>query len=82
MLNIWYNAAMLSIEAQRVIGLRMMKFAMGGRGARTEATLMVSEKMTATVAAATTLASGGSGEKVLKQTRKRVRANSRRLSRK
>jgi hypothetical protein len=81
MFKFWYDAAMLSLESQRVIGLRMMKLAGGGRNAQAEASRMVTEKITETMAAAVTLMSGGSGHAVVARVRRRVRSNSRRLSR-
>ena len=72
---------MLSFEAQHVIGLRMMKLAMGGKNAQAEASRMVTEKIAESMAVAATLMSGGSGQAVVAQVRKRVRSNSRRLSR-
>lgn len=81
MFKFWYDAAMLSIESQHVIGLRMMRLAGGGKIAHDEASLMVTEKMAASLAAAATLMSGGSGDAVMAQVRKCVRSNSRRLSR-
>ena len=82
MLKFWYDATMLSIEAQRVIHLRMMKLAMGGTGVRAEAHRMVNEKIFASMGAAATLLSGGSSDAVMAHYRRRVRSNSRRLSRK
>ena len=81
MFKFWYSAAMLSIEAQNVIALRMLKLAMGGRNAQVEASRMVTEKISESISAAATLMSGGSGNAVLAQVRRRVRSNSRRLSR-
>ena len=81
MFKFWYDATMLSLESQRVIGLRLIKLAGGGRNAQAEASRMVTEKITETMAAAMTLMSGGSGQAVVAQVRRRVRSNSRRLSR-
>ena len=81
MFKFWYDATMLSLEAQRVVGLRLMKLAGGGKNAQVEANLMVTEKFAASMAAAATLMCGGSGEAVMAQVRKKVRSNSRRLSR-
>jgi hypothetical protein len=81
MFKFWYNAAMLSLEAQRVIGLRMMKLARGGSTAQAEASMMMTEKIAESMAVAATLLRGGSGEAVVAQVRRRVRSNSRRLSR-
>jgi len=81
MFQFWYDATMLSLESQRVIGLRMMKLAGGGRNAQVEASRMVTEKITESIAAAVTLMNGGSGHAVVAQVRRRVRSNSRRLSR-
>jgi hypothetical protein len=81
MFKFWYDAAMLSIEAQSVIGLRMMKLAAGGRHAQAEANRMVMEKISASMAATATLLTGGSAHAVVAQVRRKVRSNSRRLSR-
>jgi hypothetical protein len=69
-----------NLEAQRVIALRVMKLAQGGPAAQKEAHKMVSEKLIASVEAATTLARGGSVESVLQRYRTIMRANSKRLS--
>ena len=81
MLNFWYNVAMLSIESQRVVQLRTIKLAMGGREAQAEAQRMITEKISASSAAAATLMNGGSSNLIVTQYRSRVRSNSRRLSR-
>jgi hypothetical protein len=39
------SLAILAVEANHVVGLRMMKLMRGGRGARREAKLMISEKI-------------------------------------
>ena len=80
MFKFWYQATMLSLEAQRVIGLRMMKLAGGGTTAQAEASLMMTEKIAESMAVAATLLRGGSGQAVVAQVRRRVRSNSRRLS--
>jgi hypothetical protein len=81
MFKFWHDTAMLSLEAQHVVGLRLMKLAGGGRRARAEASRMVTEKIVESLAAAATLIGGGSGHAVVAQVRRRVRSNSRRLSR-
>jgi hypothetical protein len=45
----WYSAAMLALEANHVIALRLSKIAFGGPEARSEAKLMVTEKIDAAV---------------------------------
>jgi hypothetical protein len=72
------DTALLAIEAQTVIGMRLSQIAMG-RGTAAETQLMVTEKMLALVEAAGTVAMGGSAHKVVSGYRKRVRANVRRL---
>ena len=47
---------LLAAEASGVIALRMMKLMLGGRSARREANLMVSEKIKATIEATASLA--------------------------
>jgi hypothetical protein len=81
MFKFWYHAAMLSVEAQRVIALRTVKLLSGGTNAQAEANLMITEKISEAMAVATTLLRGGTGEAVVAQVRRRVRSNSRRLSR-
>jgi hypothetical protein len=81
MLKFWYNVAMLSIESQRVVQLRAIKLAMGGRKAQAEAQRMVTEKISASLGAAAALLNGGSSNLIVAQYRSRVRSNSRRLSR-
>ena len=75
------DATMLAVEAQTVIGLRLMMLGAGGTAARTEAQRMVAEKSRAFVEAATTLAMGGTAHTVVAGYRKHVRANARRLRR-
>ena len=81
MFKFWYGATMLSLESQQVIGLWMMKLALGGKNAHAEVNRMVTEKISESMAVAATLLSGGSGHAVVAQVRRRVRSNSRRLSR-
>jgi hypothetical protein len=90
--NPWFSlsrdAMMLGLEAQSVIGLRMMKAAMGGEAAQREAALMVTEKAQAMVDAQRVLAESvlsgqphlGPGRAVALY-RQRVQANQRRLGR-
>lgn len=84
MFKAWFDLTMrttlLAFEAQRVIGLRVMKMAAGGPAAGREAERMVAEKGEALAEAATILATGGSPEAVVRHYRTRVRANERRLS--
>ena len=68
-----------NLEAQRVITLRIQKLAMGGSPAQKEAQRMVSEKVLASVEAASTVAAGGSPQKVLRRYRTIMRANTKRL---
>lgn len=81
MFRLWYDVATLSFEAQRVMALRLMKLAMGGKQAHAEANRMVTEKVAASMTAAATLLGGGTGYAVVRQVQRRVRSNSRRLSR-
>jgi hypothetical protein len=93
MWNSWFalssQAAMLGLEAQGVIALRMMRLAAGGARGQAEAQRMMTEKFDAfgeaqAVAVSGTLAGGSShgiGKKVLGVYSKRVRANQRRLTR-
>ena len=74
------SLAILAVEANHVVGLRMMKLMRGGRGARREAKLMISEKIDAAAKAGASLMAGASGDEIVRQYRKRVAANAKRLS--
>ncbi len=74
------DAALLAMEAQTVIGIRLGQIATG-RGSVAETQLMVTEKVLALAEASVTLATGGSAHKVVKGYRRKVQANSRRLRR-
>ena len=79
---------MLALEAQSVIGLRLMRIAAGGALARSEATRMVTEKVqalgeaqaVAAVGAVTGRNSGHIAKKVVGVYKKRVRRNRKRLT--
>jgi hypothetical protein len=72
---------MLAAEANGVVALRMMKLMRGGKSARSEAELMVREKIDAALDASGRLMAGASGETIVRGYRKRVAANAKRLSR-
>jgi hypothetical protein len=84
--NPFMEAALLAMEAQEVIGLRLMKLAMGGPAAEAEVRQMFEEKMAATATATTLMAAAAmqgrpdqGAEDVVQMLRKRVRANRKRL---
>jgi hypothetical protein len=79
--NLARDAALLSLEAQAVIGLRLGQMALGDPRAGIEARRMVSEKVTAAIEAPATLAMGGSAHQVIRGYRRHVKANVRRLTR-
>ena len=81
MLDSWFTVALLAIESQGVIGLRMMKLAAGGQDAQSEAFQMVNEKVSAAFEAAGTLIVGGSAAVVIDRYREHVGANALRLAR-
>lgn len=70
---------LLAAEANTVIALRMMKLMRGGRNARREAKLMVSEKIGAAFEAAASLMAGASGDEIVHRYRRHVAANAKRL---
>ena len=76
-----WNWMMLGLESNRVIGLRIAKLMRGGKAAQREAERMVSEKVVAAAKAGTSLMTGASTDKVVRQYRTAVRANAKRLSR-
>ena len=94
--RVWNNwvslssqTAMLALEAQSVIALRLMRIASGGALARSEATRMVTEKVQALGEAQAIVAVGAVtgrnrrhiAKKVVGVYKKRVRGNRRRLAR-
>ena len=70
---------LLAAEANYVVALRMMKLMRGGKSARREAELMVSEKVHAAFEATTSLMAGASGDKIINRYRRHVAANAKRL---
>jgi hypothetical protein len=77
-----FNSLMkLAFDASHVVGLRMMKLVRGGRQARREAELMVTEKIDAAFEAGTRLLAGASGDEIVRRYRRRVAANAKRLKR-
>ena len=80
MYNHFFNSMMLAIEAQKVIELRLVRIAWGGREAQAEMLSMISEKIGAGVEAAGTLMTGGSPEAVIARYREHVAANTKRLT--
>ena len=80
MLNPFFSAMMLAVEAQRVIELRLVRIAWGGVEAHAEMQSMVSEKIDAAIEAAGTLLTGGSPEVVIARYREHVADNTKRLT--
>jgi hypothetical protein len=80
MLDAWYATAMLAMESQKVIELRLFKLAWGGLAGQVEAQRMVSEKIGAAIEATGTLLGGGTPEAVIDRYREHVRNNVERLS--
>ena len=75
-----FNSLMkLAMEVNQVIALRVMKLMRGGKRARREANLMVSEKIDAALKAGASLMRGASSEEIIHQYRRRVAANAKRL---
>jgi hypothetical protein len=70
---------LLAFEANGVIALRMMKLMRGGRSARREAELMVSEKIRAAFEVTASLMAGASGDEIVHRYRRHVAANAKRL---
>jgi len=75
----FHSLMMLAMDANQVVGLRVTKLMLGGKSARREAQLMVSEKIVAAFEAGGSLMAGASGEEIVRQYRRRVRANAKRL---
>jgi hypothetical protein len=75
----YHSLMMLALESNRVVGLRLIKLMLGGRGARREAELMVREKIDAAFKASASLMAGASGDEIVRRYRRRVAANAKRL---
>jgi hypothetical protein len=71
---------MLALEANGVVARRMMKLMRGGRRARREAKLMVTEKIDAAFEATARLMAGASGDEIVHRYRQHVAANAKRLA--
>ncbi len=89
--NPWFGIGLdawsLGLEASTVMGLRAMRIAEGGPGARAEAQRMVSEKVEAAAALQVMALTGALGAtapsasaRTIAHYRRKVRANRRRLS--
>ena len=76
----WYPALMLAVECNNVIDIRLRKIASGQVSAADETCLMVSEKASAALEAASLLANGAKSADVIDLYRKHVAANVARLS--
>ena len=72
----WYSAAMLALESNNVIALRLMKLTFGGAEAHREANLMITEKIDAAIETSYNL----NASAVIARYREYVLANARRLS--
>jgi hypothetical protein len=70
---------MLAVEANGVVALRMMKLMRGGRSARREAELIVSEKIHAAFEATASRMAGASGDEIVHRYRRHVAVNAKRL---
>jgi len=79
MYDLFFETAMLAADSQRVIALRLFRMARGGKAAHDEAHRMVSEKVAAAGNAASAMAFGASPASIVKDYRRVVSANMRRL---
>ena len=79
MLNPWFAATLLALEATDVMHLRMWRLAGGGRNALEEAQLMISEKLSAAVETLGSVMLGGTPISIIERYRELVAANAIRL---
>lgn len=77
--NPFLSTMLLAFEARKVIELRLVRLAWGGREGQDEMQSMVVEKVYAAMEAAWTLMMGGSAETVISRYREHVAANTKRL---
>jgi hypothetical protein len=80
MLGIWTNMATIVAETQRVAWLSMIKMASGFSAAQDDAALMTSEKVATAARATARLVSRSTPDSVVRSSRKKVRAHTRRMS--
>lgn len=80
MFDVFYKMAMLTLECQQVIGMRLMKATVGGTEATEEAALMISEKTDAAMRHGPAFMAGGSLDDMIDGYRTIVQANVTRLS--
>jgi hypothetical protein len=80
MFDTLYSMALLTAECHQVIGMRMIKAAMGGAAAGEEAVLMMSEKTEAALRHGPAFLAGGSLDRIIEDYRAIVQANVVRLS--
>jgi hypothetical protein len=73
-----FDMALLALESQRVVGLRIARIA--GRVAQTELARMLTEKPTALAEAAAAVITGGSASAIVRRYRTHVKTNQRRLN--
>ncbi len=76
----FHSLISLALESNRVVALRCMKLMLGGRDAGREAERMVNEKIDAATNAGRSVAAGASADEIIRQYRRRVAANAKRLS--
>lgn len=81
MYRLWFETALLAVESQQVVALRLMKLAQGGENAAAEAHRMVAEKIVAAAEATHALASGANARSIVRTYRRHVAANASRLAR-
>lgn len=75
MLNPWYCATMLALEAHDVMRLRTVKIASGGTDALSEVHLMITEKIVAAAEATRPMMFGGTPMSVIERYREHVAAS-------
>ncbi|GJE57332.1 hypothetical protein [Methylobacterium thuringiense] len=80
MYNPFFSSMMLALESQKVVELRLVRLAWGGRESVAEMQSMVVEKIHASIEATSMLMWGGSPEAVIARYREHVATNSKRLS--
>jgi hypothetical protein len=76
-----HSLMMLALEANHVVGLRLMKLFRGGKRARRESQRMITEKIDAALKAGASMMSGASADEIVRGYRRRVSANAKRLGR-
>lgn len=79
LISLGFETALLAVESQQVIALRLLHLSAGGPSAVQESQRMVMEKAVAVVESGARMLAGQDPDRIVKAYRRKVQANHRRL---